>query len=67
MSKVRKSPAMLELEARHGKPVEQIVAEAVTAQGSVPLAAEALGLNLNTLYGWIRFLRIELRTTASAS
>lgn len=61
---VRKSPQMREIEQRVGKPIEQALRDAINAQGSVPAAAEALEVNLNTFYGWLRYLRIELRTIA---
>lgn len=63
---VRKSAQMLALERTFGKPVEQVISDAITAEGSVPAAAAVLGLNLNTLYGWMRYLRIQIRTVAEA-
>lgn len=63
---VRKSAQMLALERQHGKDIEQVISETITARGSVPAAAEALEVNLNTLYGWMRYLRIQIRTVAEA-
>ena len=63
---VRKSAQMLELERQHGKPIEQLLSETITERGSVPAAAAALDVNLNTFYGWMRYLRIQIKTVAEA-
>lgn len=62
----RKSPQMLDLERRHGQDIEQLIASAITDAGSVQGAALRLGVNPNTFYGWIRYLRIGTRTVGLA-
>lgn len=58
---------MLSLEQKHGRPIEAVVAEAITAHGSVDRAADALAVNRKTLHGWVARLRIETRKVASVA
>lgn len=62
---MRKTPAMRRFEQAHdGRPIEQVVTEAVNAHGSIAGAARSLGLSDNTLYFWILRLGIRVRTVA---
>lgn len=63
---VRKSPSMLEVERREGVALEQAIARAINETGSTAGAAERLGIKLNTLYSWTRYLRIQIKTVAEA-
>lgn len=61
---MRKSKKMLELEHRHGKPIEILVADAYTSQGSLARAAQSLGVNTTTLWDWMLRLRIQVKKVA---
>lgn len=60
---VGKSLAMRLIEARYGKPIVPILVSALNQYGSVAAAADALGIDTETLYTWMRRLGIELRKT----
>lgn len=55
---------MIEFEARHGRPAETVIAEAINAQGSIAAAARALNLSHNTLFGWALRLGIRVEMVA---
>jgi transposase-like protein len=56
---------MRRFEAAHdGRPIEEVVTEALNAHGSINAAARALSLNNNTLYFWVMRLGIRIRTVA---
>jgi len=63
---MRKTPQMLELERRHGKPIERLLADAINTHGSITAAAAALEVNLKTFHSWMVRLRIHRRVVAVA-
>jgi hypothetical protein len=58
---VRKTTQMLALEARHGKPIDQLIAESLAEHGSIRRAAASLSVNPYTFNGWISRLHIQVR------
>jgi hypothetical protein len=57
---VRKSQQIRALEARHGKPLAEIVAEAYERHGTIEAAARSLQVNANTFAFWkARLVRVE--------
>lgn len=60
---MRLSPAQAALEARHGRPVEQIVVDAINTTGNVSAAARLLGVNVKTMHAWrVRFgIQVSVR------
>jgi len=62
---VRKTPGMRRFEAAHeGRPVEQLIIEALNEHGSINGAARGLEMSADTLYFWILRLGIRIRTVA---
>lgn len=64
---MRKTGQMAYLELRHNKPIRQIVADAINEAGSVPGAAQILGVPPTTLYNWTSRLGIRIRKVARFS
>jgi transposase-like protein len=63
---LRKSAQIGRLEAEHGKPLAQIVAEAYTTHQGVHAAAKALGVNPNTFGYWlVRLTDVQTRKVAT--
>ncbi len=56
------TPLMTDLERLHGKPVQQILVEALNAHGNVKNAAAALSLPAPTLTNWLARLGISQAT-----
>lgn len=63
---MRKTQTVRDLEAKHKKPIEQIVIEAYNRNGTINGAAAALQVNPNTYYGWVLRLGIRIKTIAEA-
>lgn len=61
---MRKSRKMLELERQHGKPIEVLVTDALTSQGTIARAAASLGVNTTTFWGWMLRLRVKVKKVA---
>jgi transposase-like protein len=56
---------MVAVEREHGnRPIDLLVIEALTNQGTIDRAAASLGVNAKTLYGWMIRLRIQTRKVA---
>jgi molybdenum-dependent DNA-binding transcriptional regulator ModE len=49
-----------ELERKHGRPIKQLLAEAINRCGSISAAARELGVPISTANTWV--LRYRLRT-----
>jgi transcriptional regulator with PAS, ATPase and Fis domain len=64
---VRKSPQVLKLEAEHGRPAAEVIADAITEHGSIYAAARALGVSHNTLFSWCFRLGVKVTTTTKAT
>lgn len=65
---MRKTALMKALEAKHEKPIEMIVAEALSAaDGNYRAAATALGVNFTTLYYWVTRLGIKVKTVVEVA
>jgi hypothetical protein len=61
---MRKTRGMLDLETKHGRPVERLMADALTQHGTIERAALSLGVNPATFYGWMMRLRVQTRKVA---
>jgi hypothetical protein len=61
---VRKTEQILAFEAKHGRPAEQVIADAINEHGSINAAARALNESPNTIYSWTLRLGIRVRTVA---
>lgn len=58
----KKSQQMRELEARLGKPIEQIVPETYNAHQSIAAAAAALGVPAGTFGWWLMRMGLRVNT-----
>lgn len=61
---MRKNPQIEALEQQHGKSIAHIIADAYTAHGTIERAAQSLGMNPVTFYGWLRRLGIRTKKIA---
>lgn len=61
---MRKTQLMLALEAERGRPIEQVITEALTTHGTIQKAAASLCVNQATFYGWMIRLRIQVKKIA---
>lgn len=61
---MRKTRQMLQMEQRHGQPIETLIMNALTTQGSIQRAADSLNVHPATLYGWMIRLRIQVKKVA---
>ncbi len=58
--RLRKSKLMLEVERRHGRPLEVLLRELHVQTGNYVRVAEALGVQPATVYYWFRKFDIPL-------
>jgi len=59
---MRKTRQMVALEQQNGgRPIKQLIADALKGDATLQEAADSLGVKLPTLYGWMTRLRIERR------
>ena len=56
---LRDSPQAQSLEVERGVPIDRIVLEAVREAGTINGAADSLGVNRRTFWGWARKLGIK--------
>lgn len=61
-SATRKTPAMIRKEKELGRPLEDVMVEAWTEEGSIAKAAARLGIPSDTFFNWAHRLHIEKRT-----
>lgn len=62
-----KTTAMLLVEARLGRPVEEVIREVYDAGGMQKDVAEALGIEGSTVSRWMKDLGIEARPRGNGS
>lgn len=58
---------MLLVEARLGRPVEDVIREVYDAGGMQKDVAEALGIDVSTVSRWMQFLEIDARPKGNGS
>lgn len=63
---MRKTEQILAFEAKHGRPAEIVIAEAINQHGSINAAGRALNESPNTIYSWVLRLGIRVTTTTVA-
>ena len=63
----RKTKAMLEIEERLGRPLEEVIPELYEEHGTEAGVAEALGITRHSLYFWRRMLGIEIENKRVAA
>jgi molybdenum-dependent DNA-binding transcriptional regulator ModE len=58
---------MKRLELEHGKPIKDIIIEALEQEGTISGAARRLKISYGTFYVWMLRAGVELKRTAVAS
>lgn len=64
-AKGKKTRMMVNYETEHNLKLEEVIPEYYEKYGSLEATAKALGVNINTLYGWMLRLGIIIRKTVS--
>jgi hypothetical protein len=62
---MRKTRQMRELETKHGRPIEDVLYDAIQKHGSVSAAAVALDLSRNTALNWTWRLGMSVDTVVT--
>jgi len=65
MERGKKTKMMLRYEEEHSLKLEKVIPEYYEKYGSLEATAKALGININTLYGWMLRLGITIKKTVS--
>jgi len=60
-TKGNKSRMMVKYEAEHSLKLEEVIPKYYQKDGSLEATAKALGININTLYGWMLRLGITIK------
>ena len=63
--KGKRTPMMLKYEMEHKLNLEHAIPETYEKYGSLEAMATALGVNINTLYGWMLRLGITIKKTVA--
>lgn len=64
MTRLAQSKLARQIEEQHGKPIRQVLVDAINRYGSVAAAARELGIPANTCYSWAYRLGLEVRKYA---
>lgn len=60
MTTVTKTPAMKILELERGRPIRDLVLEAISTQPNFEIASQSLGISRQSLYLWMKSLGIAV-------